>query len=209
MMKSTLLSYAVFIVFIITTQSIPSASQDALYDVNGKKVLNNVPYYLGPVIWAKGGGIKLIDTKYNKKICPSYVVQDPDEVNKGGQFIFTLLAKQKYVLTTYPFGIDSESPTGTCDASTFWKISDPEAKALSNLITTGGSFETALSCFRVVDYPKPTIPKVHSYMLQLCPSVCGAGPRTCFNISLYQDKGVRYLASSGSTPFEFVFQKAK
>ncbi|KAL8193160.1 hypothetical protein R6Q57_027064 [Mikania cordata] len=94
--------------------------------------------------------------------------------------------------------------------STFWQIPDAEAKPPSNLITTGGNFETEISCFQVVYYPKPTSPKVHSYMLQQCPSFCGAGPQTCFNVSLYVDnKGVRYFASSGATPFEFVFQKAK
>ncbi|KAI3793479.1 hypothetical protein L1987_36098 [Smallanthus sonchifolius] len=203
--------YVLFLVFIITTQSIPSTSASEVYDVTGNKVPNNVPYYIGPVIWAKGGGIKLTDTKNNNKVCPPYVMQDPAEVNIGGHFRFTLSAyNQKYLLTSYGLGIDSGSPNkSTCDNSTFWQIPNAEAKAPSNLIRTGGLFETAVSCFQVVDYPKPTSPKVHSYMLQHCPYFCGAGPMTCFNVSIYEEKGVRYLASSGITPFEFVFQKPK
>ncbi|KAI3793480.1 hypothetical protein L1987_36099 [Smallanthus sonchifolius] len=210
-MKPIVLSYVLFLAFIITTQLIPStsASEDVVYDVTGEKVLNNVPYYIGPVIWAKGGGIKLTDTKNNKKVCPLYVMQDPAEVNLGGQFSFTLISKQKYLLTSRILGIDSGLPKGSCDKSTFWQIPDAEAKAPSNLIRTGGTFDSDVTCFQVVDYPKPTSPKVHSYMLQHCPSFCGAGPQTCFNVSVYEAKGVRYLASSGTTPFEFVFQKAK
>ncbi|KAD2087005.1 hypothetical protein E3N88_41867 [Mikania micrantha] len=160
-MRLKVLSYVAFLVFIITTQSLPSADAAAsselrqVYDVTGEKVLHNAPYYIGPVIWAKGGGIKLTDTKDKKK------------------------------------------------------IPDVELKPPPNFVTTDGSFETAATCFQVMDYPKPTIPKVHSYMLQYCPTFCGAGPRGCFNVSLIIDKGVRYLGYSGTAPFEFVFQKAK
>ncbi|KAJ0657637.1 putative proteinase inhibitor I3, Kunitz legume, kunitz inhibitor STI-like superfamily [Helianthus debilis subsp. tardiflorus] len=204
-MKPTILSYVAFLlVLIFATQSIPptTGADNFVYDVKGKKVLNDAPYSIGPVIWAKGGGIKLTDTKNNKKTCPLYVVQDPAEVNKGDQFTFTLIGKQKYLLTSRILSI------GSCNMSTYWQINDPEAKAPSNLVTTGGYFDTAATCFQVVDYPKPTSSKLHSYMLQYCPWMCGAGPHSCFNISSYEDKGVRYLASSG-TPFEFVFQKAK
>ncbi|XP_076957298.1 trypsin inhibitor DE-3-like [Bidens hawaiensis] len=210
-MKPTILSYAVFILFIITTQSIPSASVHVVRDIYGEKVLNNVPYYIGPVIWARGGGIKLTNTKDHKPVCPSYVVQDPAEVNKGGHFTFTLSidGEHMYLQTSSILGIDSGLPKGLCEVSTFWKIDDLEAKAPSNLITIGGIFEDDYSCFQVVDYPKPTSPKIHSYMLQLCPSYCGGGPpRPCFNVTLYQDKGVRHLATGTGTPFEFVFQKA-
>ncbi|KAK9061295.1 hypothetical protein SSX86_018475 [Deinandra increscens subsp. villosa] len=205
-MNPTLLSCTLFLVFIITIGT-EAASGDVVYDVTGEKVLDNVPYYIGPVVWANGGGIKLNDTKNNTKVCPFYVVQDPAEVNVGGQFSFTLIAKQEYLLTSRILGIDSGYPESSCDQSTFWQIPDPEAKAPSNLITTGGSFDSSETCFQVLDYPKPTSSKVHSYMLQHCPSLCGSGPdHTCFNVSIYEEKGVRYLVSSG-TPFEFVFQK--
>ncbi|KAK9061294.1 hypothetical protein SSX86_018474 [Deinandra increscens subsp. villosa] len=206
-MNPTLFFYTLFLVFIITIGTI-ATSEDVVYDVTGKKVLNNVPYYIGPVVWAKGGGIKLTDTKNKKKVCPFYPVQDPAEVNVGGQFSFTLVAKQEYLLTSHILGIDSGYSKSSCDQSTFWQIHDAEAKAPSNLMTTGGSFDSSETCFQVVDYPKPTSSKVHSYMLQHCPSFCGAGPHTCFNVSIHEEKGVRYLASSG-TPFEFVFQKVK
>nr|GEZ17201.1 proteinase inhibitor I3 [Tanacetum cinerariifolium] len=199
------LSFILFLVFIIHTAS---AADDVVYDVSGNKVLNNVPYHIGPVVWAKGGGIKLTDKKNNNKICPYNVVQDPAEVNIGGKFSFTQVAKAKYLRTSYPIGIDSGNAMSKCDASTFWQIDDAEAKAPKNFITTGGSFDTAASCFQIVHYPKPTSPKIHSYMLQHCPYFCGAGPHTCFNVSLVVDNGVRYLASSG-TPFEFVFKKSK
>ncbi|KAL7613071.1 hypothetical protein Lser_V15G08532 [Lactuca serriola] len=154
-----------------------------------------------------GGRIKLTDTMNNKKICPFNVVQDPADVNLGGQFMFTLIGKQKYLLTSRNLAIDSGYPKGACEGSTFWTIPDAEAKPPSNLITTGGGFEEAVTCFRIQEYPKPTSPKVHSYMLQHCPSFCGAGPQTCFNVSIYLDKGVRRLAATGDTPFEFVFHK--
>ncbi|KAK1409636.1 hypothetical protein QVD17_36165 [Tagetes erecta] len=207
------LSYILLILFItvvVTTTAAPGpdATHHLVYDITGNKVLNNVPYYIGPVIWANGGGIKLTDKKDNKKVCPFYVVQDPAEVNLGGRFSFTQIAKQKYLLTSRILGIDSGLPTGSCDMSTFWQIADAEAKAPFNLITTGGTFDSDVTCFQIVDYPKPTSSKVHSYMLQHCPSFCGAGPQKCFNVSIYEDKGVKHLGSSG-TPFEFVFQKAK
>ncbi|KAD2087007.1 hypothetical protein R6Q59_008776 [Mikania micrantha] len=217
-MKPKVLSYVVFLVFIITTQSLPSADAAApselreVYDVTGKKVLHNAPYYIGPVIWAKGGGIKLTDTKDKKKVCPFYVVQDPAEVNRGGHFNFLLNGKdndEKYLLTSHTISIESGSPEVPCDKGSYWQIPNVKAKAPSNFITTGGSIETAVSCFQVMDYPKPTSPKVHSYMLQHCPSFCGAGPGGCFNVSLIIDKGVRYLGYGGTAPFEFVFQKAK
>ncbi|KAL9992389.1 putative proteinase inhibitor I3, Kunitz legume, kunitz inhibitor STI-like superfamily [Helianthus debilis subsp. tardiflorus] len=210
-----LLSYVVFLIF--ATQSIPptAGADNFVYDVKGKKVLNDAPYSIGPVIWAKGGGIKLTDTKNNKKVCPSYVVQDPAEVNKGGEFLFTLISeeekREKYLQTSRSLGIDSGRPkNGSCEKWTFWQIADPDAKPPSNLVTTGGTFEEDVSCFQVVDYPKPTSPKVHSYMLQHCPYYCGGTPPVrCYNVSLYQDKGTRHLSVTSGTPFEFVFQKAK
>ncbi|KAI3721470.1 hypothetical protein L2E82_32482 [Cichorium intybus] len=212
-MKSSL-SDALFLLFVITTQSIcstttgaASTGENVVKDATGKKVLNNVPYHIGPVISANGGRIKLTDAMNNKKICPFNVVQDPSDVNLGGQFSFTLIAKEKYLLTSRILGIDSGSPKSPCNKSTFWTVPDAEAKPPANLITTGDYFDEAATCFQIVEYPKPTNPKVHSYMLQHCPSFCGAGPRTCFNASIYLDKGVRRLASSGGTPFEFVFYK--
>ncbi|KAD7479989.1 hypothetical protein E3N88_03125 [Mikania micrantha] len=190
-MKPKVLSYVAFLVFIITTQSLPSADAAAaselreVYDVTGKKVLHNAPYYIGP---------------------------DPAEVNRGGHFNFLLNGKdndEKYLLTSHTISIESGSPEGPCDKGSYWQIPNVKAKAPSNFITTGGSIETAVSCFQVMDYPKPTSPKVHSYMLQHCPSFCGAGPGVCFNVSLIIDKGVRYLGYGGTAPFEFVFQKAK
>ncbi|KAL8193159.1 hypothetical protein R6Q57_027063 [Mikania cordata] len=213
-MKPKALSHVVFLVFI---QSLPSADAAAasevrqVYDVTGKKVLHNAPYYIGPVIWAKGGGIKLTNTKDNKKVCPFYVVQDPAEVNRGGHFNFLLNGRdsdEKYLLKSHALSIESGSPEGPCDKGSYWQIPYVKAKVPSNFITTGGSFERAVSCFQVMDYPKPTSPKVHSYMLQHCPSFCGAGPGGCFNVSLNLDKGVR-VGYGGTAPFEFVFQKAK
>ncbi|GJS35702.1 proteinase inhibitor I3 [Tanacetum coccineum] len=202
-MKS-LLFFILFLVSIIHTTS----ATDIVLDVSGNQVLTNVPYHIGPVVWAKGGGIMLTDKKNNNKICPFNVVQDPAEVNIGGKFRFTQVAKEKYLRTSYTIGIDSGNAMSKCDASTFWKIDDAEAKAPKNLITTGGLFDSAASCFQIVHYPKPTIPRIVSYMLQHCPHYCGAGPQTCFNVSVVIDNGVRYLASSG-TPFEFVFKKSK
>nr|GEX43954.1 reverse transcriptase domain-containing protein [Tanacetum cinerariifolium] len=131
----------------------------------------------------------------------------PAEANIGGKFSFTLVSKETYLKTSRTLGIDSGNARSGCDVSTFWQIDDAEAKAPKNLITTGGSFDRVASCFQIVPYPKPTSPKIHSYMLQHCPYFCGAGPHTCFNVSVVIDNGVRYLASSG-TPFEFVFKKS-
>ncbi|KAI3748571.1 hypothetical protein L6452_11728 [Arctium lappa] len=201
------LFYVSFILFIINS-GIASATQVVVKDATGKKVLNNVPYHIGPVTVAKGGGFKLTNTMNNKKICPYNVVQDPSAANLGDTFMFTLNYKRpKYLHTEGVVGIDSGYPkTGPCQKSTFWTIPDAEAKAPDNLVTTGGGFEEDITCFQLVEYPKPTNPKVHSYMLQHCPSFCGSGPQTCFNVSLYVDNGVRRLASRG-TPFEFVFHK--
>ncbi|XP_071734590.1 serine protease inhibitor 2-like [Rutidosis leptorrhynchoides] len=198
-----------FLIFTIITQSIflttiTSAAQVIVKDATGKKVLDNVRYGLGPV--KSGGHIKLTDTDNKKKICPFNVVQDPND-NIGGEFMFTMIGKEKYLKTSRVLGIDSGYPKSGCTKSTFWTINDAEAKAPDNLITTGGGFETDLTCFQVVEYPKPTNPKVHSYMIQHCPSFCGAGPQTCFNVSIYEHNGVKRLSSVGATPFEFVFYK--
>ncbi|KAL7613069.1 miraculin [Lactuca sativa] len=210
-MKSSL-SDALFLLFFITTQSIcyittNAAGENVVKDATGKKVLNGVPYHIGPVISANGGRIKLTDTMNNNKICPFNVVQDPADVNLGGQFMFTLIAKKKYLLTSTILAIDSGYPKGACEKSTFWTIPNVLEPPPSSLITTGGLFDQSFTCFQVVEYPKSTSPKVHSYMLQHCPSFCGAGPGTCFNVSIYLDKGVRRLAATGDTPFEFVFHK--
>ncbi|XP_024993119.1 miraculin-like [Cynara cardunculus var. scolymus] len=202
------LFYVSFFLFIITSD-IASATQDAVKDATGKKVLNGVPYHIGPVTAAKGGGFKLTNTMHNKTICPFDVVQDPSASNLGDTFMFTLITegeRLKYLLTNHNLGIDSGLLKGPCDKSTFWTIPDAEAKAPENLITTGGSFEEDITCFQLVEYPKPTNPKVHSYMLQHCPYHCGGAVYACFNVSIYVDKGVRRLASTG-TPFEFVFHK--
>ena len=201
------LFYVSFILF-VNTGGIASAIEDAVKDSTGKKVLNNVPYYIGPITAAKGGGFKLTDTMGNKKICPFDVVQEPSASNLGDKLTFTLINEKRppYLLTNHNLGIDSGSLKGPCEKSTFWTIPDAEAKAPDNLITTGGRFEEDITCFQLVKYPKPTIAKVHSYMLQHCPYYCGGGPDICFNVSIYVDKGVRRLASRG-TPFEFVFHK--
>ncbi|KAL7611543.1 hypothetical protein Lser_V15G08525 [Lactuca serriola] len=216
-----LLSYVLLLLFIITTQLLISsttttgtaaATEDIVKDSEGKEVLDNVPYHIGPVITGTGTGgrIKLTDTMYNKNVCPLDVVQDPSEDNLGGQFMFTLIGKEKYLLTSRILGIDSGSPKGECEESTFWTIPDVEEPPPSNLITTGGGFDQSFTCFQVVEYPKPTSPEVPSYMLQHCPSFCGAGPQTCFNISIYTDNGVRRLSSiTGGYPFEFAFYKVK
>ncbi|KAI3721471.1 hypothetical protein L2E82_32483 [Cichorium intybus] len=211
-------SYALLLLFVIATQSLISitttstaaATDDIVKDSKGKKVLNNVPYHIGPVIPAMGYHIKLTNTMDNKKICPFNVVQDPSD-NLGGQFMFTLVGNfdDKYLHTSSILGIDSGYPKGECEESTFWTIPDVEEPPPSNLITTGGGFDKSFTCFQVVEYPTPTSPEVPSYMLQHCPSFCGAGPQTCFNISIYVDNGVRRLSSADATPFELVFYKVK
>lgn len=201
--------FASLLFIILTTQSISSVTaattDDFIYDIAGKKVAKNAPYYIGPVVWAKGGGVKLTGTK-----CPLNVIQDPKEVSKGDSFKFTLNApKEQFLRISYPLGIsiDSSKSNGKCKETSFLKIDNAVSKPPSNFITSGGLFNTAVSCFKIVKYPKPTSAKVRSYMLQHCPSVCGAGPPGCFNISTSVVKGTKYLASSG-TPFEFVFKTA-
>nr|XP_043633659.1 latex serine proteinase inhibitor-like [Erigeron canadensis] len=214
-MKASIFSYVLFLIFTITTQSIfiftttntASAAEVVVRDSTGKKVLNNVRYHVAPV--AKGGSIKLTDTINKKKVCPFDVVHDPKD-NVGGEFMFTIITngvvKENYLKTERILGIDSGYPKGACTESTFWTINDAEAKAPpANLITTGGGFDTDLTCFQVVEHPKPT--NKNSYMLQHCPSFCGAGPSTCFNISLSSYQGVNRLSTVGATPFEFVFHK--
>ncbi|XP_071697203.1 latex serine proteinase inhibitor-like [Rutidosis leptorrhynchoides] len=210
-MNTSLSSYVLIILFTITTQSIffttiTSVAEVVVKDATGKKVLDNVGYGLGLV--ASGGRIKLTNTDNKKKICPLNVVHDPND-NKGGVFMFTMVGYEKYLKTSRVLGIDSgDSKTG-CTKSTFWTINDAEAKAPGNLITTGGRFEDENTCFQVVEYPKPTNPKVPSYMIQHCPEHCesGSGLGTCFNVSIYEHNGVKRLSSVGTTPFEFVFYK--
>nr|GEY34798.1 proteinase inhibitor I3 [Tanacetum cinerariifolium] len=153
------------------------AGPDGCFNV----VNNGVPYYIGPVEWAKGGGVKLI----NKK-CPLNAIQDPKEVTKGDSFNFVLNAlNQTFLRTSYPLGVriskKSANQNGKCKGMTFLKIDDPTAKPPSNFVTSDGTFERAVSCFQVIEYPKPTSAKVKSYLLQLCPKACGAGPDGCFN----------------------------
>ncbi|PWA34166.1 proteinase inhibitor I3 [Artemisia annua] len=205
-MNPSLVSYVVFLFFIATALA---AKQEIVKDSTGKKVLNDVPYHIGPVS-GKGGLIKLTDTINNKKVCPFNVVQNPnDEV--GSEFEFTLISnREKYLKTLWNLGVSSGYPKSKCEKSTFWTILDAEAKPPLNLITTGGRFEDETTCFQLVNYPKPTNPKVPSYMLQHCPSNCGDGPQLpCYNVSVYVDKGVRRLASNGTTPLEFVFYKLR
>lgn len=207
-MNPSLLSYVVFLLFVTTALA---AKQEIVRDSTGRKVLNDTPYHIGPVS-GKGGLIKLTDTINNKKICPFNVVQNPkDEV--GSQFEFTLISnREKYLKTLWNLGVSSGYPkSGACKfKSTFWTILDAEAKPPLNLITTGGRFEDETTCFQLVNYPKPTNPKVPSYMLQHCPSNCGDGPQLpCYNVGVYVDKWVRRLASNGTTPLEFVFYKLR
>nr|XP_043634379.1 kunitz trypsin inhibitor 5-like [Erigeron canadensis] len=208
-MKRSLL-FSHFLLIILTTQSIISfittaaTTEDFIYDIAGKKVDKNAPYYIGPVDWAKGGGVKLTKTK-----CPVHVIQDPKEVTKGDPFEFTLnAAKEQFLRTSYPLGISIKS-AGKCKETSFLKINDVLSKPPANFLASGGLFNTAFSCFQVVKFPKPSSSnaKVQSYLLQHCPKVCGAGPIGCFNISTYVDNGTKYLATIG-TPFEFVFKRA-
>ncbi|XP_024992997.1 kunitz trypsin inhibitor 2-like [Cynara cardunculus var. scolymus] len=191
-----------FLLFLLTTQtqSISSATtDDFIYDIAGKKVDKNSPYYIGPV---NGGGIKLSNSK-----CPVHVIQDP---KKADSFEFVLnAAKEQFLRISYPLGvsIDLTKSNGKCKESSFLKIDDMESKPPANFIRSGGLFNTPVSCFQLVKYPKPTNAKVASYLLQLCPSVCGAGPSRCFNISSSVHKGIKYLGASG-TPLELVFKKA-
>ncbi|KAI3748570.1 hypothetical protein L6452_11727 [Arctium lappa] len=201
------LFFVPFLLFVLTnTRSISSATtDDFIYDIAGKKVDKNTPYYIGPVNWANGGGIKLSNTK-----CPVHVIQDPKEVTKGDSFEFVLnAAKEQFLRISYPLGvsINLTKSNGKCKESSFLKIDDMESKPPSNFIRSGGLFNTAVSCFQFVKYPKPTNAKMPSYLLQLCPSVCGAGPHGCFNISTSVYKGIKYLGASG-TPLELVFKKA-
>nr|XP_043634074.1 kunitz trypsin inhibitor 5-like [Erigeron canadensis] len=214
-MKPSIFYYVLFLIFTITTQSIfnftttnaASAAEVVVKDSTGKKVLNDVRYHIAPV--AKGGSFKLTDTIKNKKVCPFDVVHDPKD-NLGGEFMFTMTYKREtYLKTSRALAIDSGVlKNNSCEKSTFWTINDYEAKAPDNLITTGGKFESEETCFKVLEYPKPTNAKVHSYMLQHCPSSCGDGPViSCFNISITSYKGVNRLSIVGGAPFEFVFHK--
>ncbi|KAJ9540161.1 hypothetical protein OSB04_026667 [Centaurea solstitialis] len=200
---------SLFILSFILFIGIASAIQVRVKDAKGRKVLNSVPYHLGPATAAKGGGFKLTDTANNKKICPYNVVQDPSAANLGDTFKFTHnYNRPKYLHTEGIVGIDSGYPeTGPCQKSTYWTIPDADAKAPDNLVTTGGGFEEDITCFQLVEYPKPTNPKVPSYMLQHCPYRCGGGPDIFHNVSVYLDNGVRRLVPRGGTPFEFVFHK--
>ncbi|GJZ06283.1 proteinase inhibitor I3 [Tanacetum coccineum] len=205
-MNPSLLYYVVFLLF-ITTAAL-AAKQEIVKDSTGKQVLNDVAYHIGPVS-GKGGLIKLTDTINNNKVCPFNVVQNPND-EPGSQFEFTLIIdgkREKYLKTLWNLGVSSGYPKGgPCEKSTFWTILDTEAKPPLNLITTGGRMEDETTCFQLVNYPKPTNPKVPSYMLQHCPSNCGDGPQLpCYNVSVYVEKGVRRLtASNGTTPLEFV-----
>ncbi|KAL4576500.1 hypothetical protein LXL04_012595 [Taraxacum kok-saghyz] len=146
---------------------------------------------------------------YDEKVCPLDVIQDSSVDTSGGQFMFVLIGtfEDKYLHTDSILGIESRDIKGECTKSTFWTIPDVEEPAPSNLITIGGGFEDYSTCFQIVEFPKPTSPEVPSYMLQHCPSFCGAGPQTCFNISIYLDNGVRRLGFTGGDPFEFAFYK--
>ncbi|KAJ9540164.1 hypothetical protein OSB04_026670 [Centaurea solstitialis] len=196
-MKPTLF-FVPFFLFLVTIQSISSATtDDFIYDIAGKKVLPNTHYYIGPVT---GGVIKLSNTT-----CPVHVIQ---HATKGDLFKFVLNAyKESFLRISYPLGIstDLSKSNGKCKESSFLKIDEMEAKVPSNFIRSGGSFNTAVSCFRFVKYPKPTKAKVPSYLLQLCPYICGAGPRSCFNIGVTVYKGIKYLGATG-TPLELVFK---
>ncbi|GJV84223.1 proteinase inhibitor I3 [Tanacetum coccineum] len=124
--------------------------------------------------------------------------KDPkDEV--GGQFMFVLTGtkREKYLKTSLVLGITSGVTKSACDKSIFWTIDTPEAKPPLNLITLGGRLEEDFTCFQLLEYPKPTNPKVHSYKLQNCPLFCGVPGynQTCFNVSIYVDNGVRHLAT--------------
>ncbi|GJZ13897.1 proteinase inhibitor I3 [Tanacetum coccineum] len=182
-MNPSLLYYVVFLLF-ITTAAL-AAKQEIVKDSTGKHVLNDVAYHIGPVS-GKGGLIKLTDTINNNKVCPFNVVQNPND-EPGSQFEFTLIIdskREKYLKTLWNLGVSSGYPKGgPCEKSTFWTILDTEAKPPLNLITTGGRMEDETTCFQLVNYPKPTNPKVPSYMLQHCPSNCGDGPQLpCYNV---------------------------
>ncbi|KAJ9540165.1 hypothetical protein OSB04_026671 [Centaurea solstitialis] len=167
-MKPSLFLVPFLLFVLITIQSVSSANDDDfIYDIAGKKVRKNSPYYIGPVNWAKEGGIKASNTK-----CPAHVIQDPKEVTKGDPFEFTPnAAKEQYVRISYSLGvtINLTKSNGKCKETTFLKIDDPESKPPSNFITGRGLLNTAVSCFQLVKYPKPTNAKVPSYLLQLCP----------------------------------------
>ncbi|KAJ9540159.1 hypothetical protein OSB04_026665 [Centaurea solstitialis] len=202
--------FYVSFILIVNTGGIAFAIEGAVIDSSGNKVLNNVPYHLGPLTAAKGGGFKLTNTMNNKKICPFDVVQEPSASSLGDKFTFTLINanRPRYLRTEHILAIGSGSLKGPCEKSTFWTIPDAEGKAPGNLITTGGGFEQRVTCFELVEYPKPKIGKVQSYMLQHCPGRCSGVSDNCFNVSMYVDKkGVRRLASTGTDPFEFVFHK--
>ncbi|GJR64389.1 proteinase inhibitor I3 [Tanacetum coccineum] len=124
-------------------------------------------------------------------------------------FVLTGTKREKYLKTSLVLGITSGVTKSACDKSIFWTIDTPEAKPPLNLITLGGRLEEDFTCFQLLEYPKPTNPKVHSYKLQNCPLFCGVPGynQTCFNVSIYVDNGVRHLATDDTTPFEFVFHK--
>ncbi|KAJ9540158.1 hypothetical protein OSB04_026664 [Centaurea solstitialis] len=166
--------FYVSLILFINISGLASAAEVVVKDSTGEKVLNGVPYHIRPLSAAKGGGFKLTGTMDNKKICPFNVVQEPSASNLGEKFSFTLINEDRprYLLTSYVLGIHSGDLKGPCQKSTFWTIPDAEAKAPKNLVTTGGRFEDDITCFLVVEYPKPTSKKVHTYMLQHCPLRC-------------------------------------
>ncbi|KAI3514519.1 hypothetical protein L1887_12986 [Cichorium endivia] len=195
---------------IITTCSIYSTTTtlSEILDITGRELVRNGgKYYIIPI---QGGRIKLTATMDGEKFCPLKVVRDPSEDTLGDGFYFTHYTRDAFLRTSRILSIDSGSLVGECKASTIWAIPNAESKAPSNLITSGGDRR---KCFQVVNYPRPIGSdskfRPPTYMLQYCPSFCGATSKTCFNISIYSYKGVTRLASGGGTPFEFGFYKVQ
>ncbi|KAK1384130.1 Kunitz trypsin inhibitor [Heracleum sosnowskyi] len=212
-MKPTIFAVSCLLIALATNIWLASAATNRVIDVDGKDLLARTNYYILPVVRGNGGGLKLGNARQAE--CPSDVVQEPNEVNRGLKATFVpQKSSEEYIRESTDVNIQF-SGKPTCKQSTnVWRLDQAFLANETTYISTGGSIgnpgASTFNCwYKIVKVESGT----NRYKLRFCPSVCKYCTPDCGDIGILIEKsGTRRLVlnTTGKAfgAFEVFFKKA-
>ncbi|KAF3341922.1 Miraculin [Carex littledalei] len=173
-------------------------------DTDGDILIATNRYYILPVIRGRGGGLAI--TQHNDQLCPYYVAQKNNELEKGLPLIFhPKNSKELAVRLSTDINIEFEAIT-TCIMSLTWQLGDVEGG--KRYVTTGGvngnpGKETLSNWFKIEKWENED----NYYKLVFCPTVCDTCRPVCGDLGVFYEGEKRLLGLNGG-PFPVMFKKA-
>ncbi|KAI4352001.1 hypothetical protein L6164_006294 [Bauhinia variegata] len=198
-MKTALSTLLFFLLYAFTIK-LSFTSAEPVLDVNGDLLLPSNQYYVLPLIWALGGGLR--PGKIHDSTCPVGVVQDFSELSDGVPLGFSPVPDIGIVPANTPLSIAFAEAPRCAESGTWIVVKEDLREGLS--LGIGGPR----------DHPNHEIVRGHftihrdgmGYRINFLPSTGGA---TSGHVGrIFDQFGKRRLVVTDKDPYLVVFKKA-